>query len=122
MHAKKVLASSTPQKLVKKRKAASLKKAFIAYLQKAAKQSNKAKAPPVVHNTTHAPRQKFSLRRLFSYSRRKALKLQRNPVRSTLALIKTVILMLIISYGISINVKNLRFAVLNRNQTVSSQA
>ncbi len=65
MHAGKVLASGTPQELVEKRGAASLEEAFIAYLQEAAGQSNEAEAPPVVHDTTHAPRQGFSLRRLF---------------------------------------------------------
>ena len=46
----------------------------------------------MVHDTTHAPRQGFSLRRLFSYSRREALELRRDPVRSTLALMGTVLL------------------------------
>ncbi len=78
MHAGKVLASGTPQELVEKRGAASLEEAFIAYFQEAAGQSNEAEAPPVVHDTTHAPRQGFSLRRLFSYSRREALELRRN--------------------------------------------
>ena len=122
MHAGKVLASGTPQELVEKRGAASLEEAFIAYLQEAAGQSNEAEEPPVVHDTTHAPRQGFSLRRLFSYSRREALELRRDPVRSTLALMGTVILMLIMGYGISMDVENLRFAVLDRDQTVSSQA
>lgn len=121
MHAGKVLASGTPQELVEKRGAASLEEAFIAYLQEAAGQSNEAEAPPVVHDTTHAPRQGFSLRRLFSYSRREALELRRDPVRSTLALMGTVILMLIMGYGISMDVENLRFAVLDRDQTVSSR-
>ncbi len=122
MHAGKVLASGTPQELVEKRGAASLEEAFIAYLQEAAGQSNEAEAPPVIHDATLAPRQGFSLRRLFSYSRREALELRRDPVRSTLALMGTVILMLIMGYGISMDVENLRFAVLDRDQTVSSQA
>ncbi len=91
-------------------------------MQEAAGQSNEAEAPPVVHDTTHAPRQGISLRRLFSYSRREALELRRDPGRSTLALMGTVILMLIMGYGISKDVENLRFAVLDRDQTVSSQA
>jgi ribosome-dependent ATPase len=59
--------------------------------------------------------------RLFSYSRREALELRRDPVRSTLALLGTVILMFIMGYGISMDVEDLRFAVLDRDQTVSSQ-
>lgn len=73
------------------------------------------------HSGHTAPRQAFSLRRLFSYSRREALELRRDPVRSTLALLGTVILMFIMGYGISMDVEDLRFAVLDHDQTLSSQ-
>lgn len=73
------------------------------------------------HSGHTAPRQAFSLRRLLSYSRREALELRRDPVRSTLALLGTVILMFIMGYGISMDVEDLRFAVLDRDQTLSSQ-
>lgn len=126
MHAGKVLASGTPQELVKQRGAASLEEAFISRLQEAAGPAPEAQlAPanvPAVHENSQPPRQGFSLRRLFSYSRREALELRRDPVRSTLALMGTVILMLIMGYGISMDVENLRFSVLDRDQTVSSRA
>ncbi|EOU5223866.1 ABC transporter permease [Escherichia coli] len=122
MNAGEVLATGSAEELRQQTQSATLEEAFIAYLQEAAGQSNEAEAPPVIHDTTHAPRQGFSLRRLFSYSRREALELRRDPVRSTLALMGTVILMLIMGYGISMDVENLRFAVLDRDQTVSSQA
>lgn len=126
MHAGKVLASGTPQELVKQRGAANLEEAFISWLQEAAGPAPEAQLPPanvpVVHENSQPPRQGFSLRRLFSYSRREALELRRDPVRSTLALMGTVILMLIMGYGISMDVENLRFSVLDRDQTVSSQA
>ncbi|MGZ0801339.1 ribosome-associated ATPase/putative transporter RbbA [Kluyvera ascorbata] len=122
MHAGKVLASDTPQALVEKRGAATLEEAFIAYLQEASDPvpiAEMVKAP--VKPESDPPRQAFSLRRLFSYSRREALELRRDPVRSTLALLGTVILMFIMGYGISMDVEDLRFAVLDRDQTVSSQ-
>jgi ribosome-dependent ATPase len=126
MHAGKVLASGTPQELVKQRGAASLEEAFISWLQEAAGPAPEAQLPPAnvtsVHENSQPPHQGFSLRRLFSYSRREALELRRDPVRSTLALMGTVILMLIMGYGISMDVENLRFSVLDRDQTVSSQA
>ncbi|HAU4328316.1 ribosome-associated ATPase/putative transporter RbbA [Citrobacter freundii] len=126
MHAGKVLASGTPRELVKQRGAASLEEAFISWLQEAAGPAPETQLPPadapVEHESSLPPRQGFSLRRLFSYSRREALELRRDPVRSTLALMGTVILMLIMGYGISMDVENLRFAVLDRDQTVSSQA
>ncbi|MBW9462619.1 ribosome-associated ATPase/putative transporter RbbA [Kluyvera sp. EC_51] len=122
MHAGKVLASDTPQALVEKRGAATLEEAFIAYLKEASDPipvAEMAEAP--VKTESEPPRQAFSLRRLFSYSRREALELRRDPVRSTLALLGTVILMFIMGYGISMDVEDLRFAVLDRDQTVSSQ-
>ena len=128
MHAGKVLASNTPQALVEQRGSTSLEEAFIAWLQEAADtaqppDAQAAPVPAIEHKAESvAPRQGFSLQRLFSYSRREALELRRDPVRSTLALLGTVILMFIMGYGISMDVEDLRFAVLDRDQTVSSQA
>lgn len=122
MHAGKVLASDTPQALVEQRGAATLEAAFIAYLQEASDPAPVAEMVDTPRKSENElPRQAFSLRRLFSYSRREALELQRDPVRSTLALLGTVILMFIMGYGISMDVEDLRFAVLDRDQTVSSQ-
>ena len=124
MHAGKVLASDTPQALVEQRGSNSLEEAFIAWLKEAQPSSTVPEEPTSAvasHSGHTAPRQAFSLRRLFSYSRREALELRRDPVRSTLALLGTVILMFIMGYGISMDVEDLRFAVLDRDQTLSSQ-
>ncbi|HBY6299567.1 TPA: ABC transporter ATP-binding protein/permease [Klebsiella pneumoniae] len=124
MHAGKVLASDTPQALVEQRGSNSLEEAFIAWLKEAQPSSPVPEEPTSAvasHSGHTAPRQAFSLRRLFSYSRREALELRRAPVRSTLALLGTVILMFIMGYGISMDVEDLRFAVLDRDQTLSSQ-
>ncbi|HIE4494862.1 TPA: ribosome-associated ATPase/putative transporter RbbA [Klebsiella pneumoniae] len=124
MHAGKVLASDTPQALVEQRGSNSVEEAFIAWLKEAQPSSPVPEEPTSAvasHSGHTAPRQAFSLRRLFSYSRREALELRRDPVRSTLALLGTVILMFIMGYGISMDVEDLRFAVLDRDQTLSSQ-
>lgn len=124
MHAGKVLASDTPQALVEQRGSNSLEEAFIAWLKEAQPSSPVPEEPTSAvasHSGHTAPRQAFSLRRLFSYSRREALELRRDPVRSTLALLGTVILMFIMGYGISMDVEDLRFAVLDRDQPLSSQ-
>nr|WP_315302074.1 ribosome-associated ATPase/putative transporter RbbA [Raoultella terrigena] len=123
MHAGKVLASDTPQALVARRGAATLEEAFIGWLQDAQQPvAETAPAPPAsASSVTTAAQQAFSPGRLFSYSRREALELRRDPVRSTLALLGTVILMFIMGYGISMDVEALRFAVLDRDQTLSSQ-
>src|SRR3546814_10872366 len=58
---------------------------------------------------------------MLSYSRREALELRRDPIRATLALLGSVLLMFIMGYGISLDVENLPFAVLDRDGTTTSQ-
>ncbi|TVT83818.1 ribosome-associated ATPase/putative transporter RbbA [Pseudomonas sp. H3(2019)] len=122
MHAGKVLDSDAPMQLVEKRGAASLEEAFIGYLIEA--DNNTAPVPdesaPTRHGTaTTAPEQaqSFSLQRLLSYAWRESLELRRDPVRATLALLGSLLLMFVIGYGISTDVNDLRYAVLDRDQT-----
>lgn len=134
MHAGKVLVSDVPAELVKKRGVTTLEQAFIAYLEDAGAQGEGAKAPAasptaVCAETTgtepkasrEGRRRRFSVARMLSYTRREALELQRDPVRGTMALLGSIILMFIIGYGISMDVENLSFAVLDRDQTTLSQ-
>jgi len=53
---------------------------------------------------------------------REALELRRDPIRLSLALVGNAILMLVMGYGISLDVENLTFAVLDRDQTTLSQS
>lgn len=126
MHAGKILASDTPEALVKQRGLGTLEATFIAYLREASGDSGappeQMPETPQVETTTPAISHHFSFTRMFSYSRREALELRRDPIRSTLALLGTVILMFIMGYGISMDVENLRFAVIDRDQTGTSQA
>lgn len=69
---------------------------------------------------TFLPKNNFSLQRTLSYSLCETLELKRDPVRATLALLGTLILMLIFSYGITMDVEKLNFAVLDRDQTTLS--
>ena len=142
MHAGKVLDSDTPAALVAKRGAASLEQAFIGYLLEA-EEANKANeatakadtnthtAPATENLATHptttsthaAPQQsRFSLQRVFSYMWREALELRRDPVRATLALAGSLLMMFVIGFGISLDVENLRYAILDRDQTTISQS
>jgi ribosome-dependent ATPase len=52
---------------------------------------------------------------------RESLELQRDPVRATLALAGTLILMFVMGYGITMDVEDLSFAVLDRDQTAASR-
>src|SRR5690606_3631693 len=65
----------------------------------------------------HTP---FSLGRLWSYCWRESLELRRDPIRATLALAGSLILMFVIGFGISLDVEDLRYAVLDRDQTTLS--
>jgi len=127
MHAGRVLDSDTPRGLMAKRGLPTLEETFIAYLQDATAddaQPEAAPVAPVVPATgTGSERQaRFSLRRLLSYSQREATELRRDPIRATLAMLGTVLLMFIMGYGISLDVEDLGYAVLDRDQTTTSQA
>ncbi len=129
MHAGKVLDSDAPARLVAKRGARNLEEAFIGYLVEAAGGAGQAAAgpapaaPPAGAPAGAAPARPsgFSLQRLLSYMWREALELQRDPVRATLALAGSLILMFIMGFGISLDVENLRYAVLDRDQSTLSQ-
>ena len=131
MHAGKVLDSDTPQALIDKRGLPNLEATFIAYLEEAAAESEAslpASAAPTIAAPEHKPggtaelKSRFSLRRLRSYSRRESMELRRDPIRATMAMLGTVMLMFIMGYGISFDVENLTYAVLDRDQTTSSQS
>ena len=51
----------------------------------------------------------------------KPLELRRDPIRLTLTLLGSVILMFVMGYGISLDVEDLTFAVLDRDQTTISR-
>jgi ribosome-dependent ATPase len=132
MHAGQVLVSDAPAELVRKRGSATLEQAFIGYLEDAGAQGEQAKpavgaavALPAASSPGSdrppAPHRRFSAARAFSYMLRETLELQRDPVRATLALLGSLILMFIMGYGISMDVENLSFAVLDRDQTTLSQ-
>ena len=131
MHAGRVLDSDTPEALTRRHSHTTLEDAFIDLLERAQAPAGEMRAqdaqvpatspvpssPPTVEPVSTA----FSLRRLLSYSHREWLELRRDPIRLTLALLGTVLLMVIMGYGLSMDVKDLKFAVLDRDQTSDSR-
>src|SRR5690606_20792418 len=110
-----------------------LEEAFIAYLEDAirddASAATAAAALPPPARQDPAPRQAaerqggflLALRRLLSCARREQTELRRDPIRLTLAALGSLILMIVIGYGINLDVEDLRFAVLDHDQTSLSR-
>ena len=127
MDSGRVLATQTPANLVKARGVGTLEDAFIDYLEQAARSSS-AEMPdqsPAMASAvrTQPPVERaFSLRRLFAYSIRETLELIRDPIRLGFALFGTAFLMLVFGFGISTDVNNLTFAVIDRDQSHESRA
>lgn len=139
MHAGKVLVSGAPDKLVQDCGAPSLEEAFIVYLEAHDPESTGAldtedPSPQVAvtddsivaqtpNTTANAPTHKvFAPQRMFSYARRETLELRRDPIRLILALIGSVILLFVMGYGISMDVQDLSFAVLDQDKSTTSES
>ncbi len=128
MHAGRVLISDSPRAIVESRNADSLETAFIAYLEEAiGAQAKAAPAAPVAPTKIEdikprtAMRTWFDPRRMFAYTRREALELRRDPIRATMALLGSVVLMFVLGYGINLDVEKLTFAALDRDDTTISR-
>jgi len=122
-----VLATDTPAGLVKARGAATLEDAFIGYLEEATRQrsSGSAPRPPMRTHDVARPTSMhslFSLQRLLAYTIREALELLRDPIRLGFSLLGTTLLMLVFGFGVSTDVNNLSFAVLDQDQSPESRA
>ncbi|KHJ53903.1 multidrug ABC transporter ATP-binding protein [Aureimonas altamirensis] len=134
MHAGKVLVSDTPKAIVAARGAASLEDAFVSYLEEAIGEapasagagpepSPSASPPlPAKANAHQGWRSFFDPRRVMSYARREALELRRDPIRATLAVLGSLILMFVVGLGINMDVEDLTFAVLDRDDSTVSRA
>jgi ribosome-dependent ATPase len=130
MHAGRVLVSDTPAAIVTARGADDLEHAFISHLEEAM-----ARQPEITQESGEAPSLRNApaaadasarprlrrLRRLFSYTRRESLELSRDPIRLALAAVGSIFLMLVLGYGINMDVEDLSFAVLDRDESTLSR-
>ena len=150
MHQGHVLVCDAPAAMIEKRGCKNMEDTFISYLEEAAAGGKKKEAAPPLTATTQtspttastpAPQampvttqpapappaaskstrpRGFDLRRLLTYTWRETLELKRDPIRLTTAGIGAAILMLVLGFGINLDVDNLTFAVLDRDQSAIS--
>ena len=129
----RVLATDTPDGLIKARGAANLEAAFISYLEEADGRqlvvpdgspidTVAAENPVEPSAPTRLRQPSFSLRRMLAFTIRETLELLRDPIRLSFALLGTAFLMIIFGFGITTDVENLSYAVLDRDQSPASRA
>ena len=128
MHQGRVLVSDTPEAIREEAGTETLDDAFVHHLKRAQDQDSPP-APETKEGLSAGPatsgrrrRGGFSLARLLSFSWRESLELRRDPIRLTLASLGSVILMIVLGYGVSMDVENLKFAVLDFDQSILSQS
>ncbi len=135
MHAGRILAQGSPAELCAAQDTDSLDDAFIAYIADAtgetdtggqAERQPGAEAPAPDHAAQGSSRNTgnadgFSLRRLWAYTRREVVELRRDPIRLAFALLGPLLLMVAMGYGISFDVEDIRYAVLDHDRSPASR-
>ncbi|MGE5145893.1 MAG: ribosome-associated ATPase/putative transporter RbbA [Candidatus Eiseniibacteriota bacterium] len=127
MHAGKVLAVGAPGELARRRGVATLEDTFIAHLEDAGGVAAEAPAAAVAAIAAPAPtngamrRRYFDPRRLAAYARRETMEILRDPIRLAFALFGPILLTIAFGYGISFDVEDLPFAVLDQDRTLESR-
>ncbi len=136
MHAGRSLACDTPENLIAARKADTLEAAFIGYLEDAGGDTapdteaiiqaveDPGENPETVSGKTNFLKKffniDFSFSRMMCCCKRECLELMRDPIRATLALFGALLMMLVMGFGINMDVEDLTFAVLDHDQTLAS--
>ncbi len=133
MHAGRVLESASPAELARGC-GGSLEEAFLQRLQQASggpaeptvvaampEPAGLARSEEAIGGHSPAAVGGFSERRLAATAARETLELRRDPLRALLALAGSVLLMVVMGLGISFDVENLPFAVLDRDGTTVSR-
>ncbi|MFV0368441.1 MAG: ribosome-associated ATPase/putative transporter RbbA [Hyphomicrobiaceae bacterium] len=133
MHAGRVLVNDSPRSIISARGAQTLDEAFIAHIEEAIgdppegdikgsfAMSAAADNPTGLKRKEMGTHQGFSPARAFAYSYRETMEVLRDPVRLAFAFLGSVVLLLIMAYGISQDVENLTYAALDFDQTPQSR-
>lgn len=126
MHAGRVLAMGVPEKLVAESGRETLEDAFIGHLEAAETGRMQAFEDPAVTMGQHDGASNkvpavFSPARLWAIARRETSELIRDPIRLAFAILGPLLLMLAMSYGISFDVEDMRYATLDQDRSRESR-
>lgn len=122
MHAGKVLKTGTPDGIIKEEGAEDLEDAFNKVLTAggAGKEETNTKLE-LPKKEASSDSQSFSFARLMSYTYRESLEILREPLRLMMAILGSVILLVVMCFGISFDIEDLKFAVLDQDQSQTSR-
>jgi ribosome-dependent ATPase len=104
-----------------------LEEAFIRCIEAASPSGNQPTAADLAQVSGHetadqsAGPRRFSLARLRAYAHREVLEIRRDPVRLAFAFVGSALLMLVLGFGITMDVENIRFSFLDLDQTPASR-
>ncbi len=133
MHQGKVLAMGTPKELQDEAGAPTLEEAFISCLQRESKQEehDAIKAPGAVQEDAPQAAQAVHRSSLLgqkewwkivgSFARRETKELLRDKIRLTFAIAGPIVLLLVAAWNVSFDVENVKFTVLDHDQSASSR-
>jgi ribosome-dependent ATPase len=135
MHQGRVLAIGTPAELCANKNTNDLETAFIDYLQEAVDKNQGNQPATAEHNPPQETKLAqtagkamnvdsltYWLRTVWTFAVREGKELLRDKIRLFFALFGPVVLMMMAAWSVSFDVEHVKFAVLDRDQTVESRA
>ncbi len=123
MHAGRLLAIGSPEELRRGQNAQSLEDSFIAYLEALDSEESTEAGQTVSAAVDRAASRAalFDLNRYWAFARRETVEVLRDPIRLAFALLNPVILMLAMCFGISFDIEEVPFAVLDQDRSKESR-
>ena len=130
MHAGKVLVYDKPENIVRNQNTSNLEEAFIKHIEDAQEDTEKSAKQIdfiISKSKSHDKKHRFSklfnfnIDRLLAYSIREITEIVRDPVRLGFAFFGSIALLVIMAYGINMDVEKINFAVLDLDKTPESR-
>lgn len=123
MHQGQVLAVDTPEALIQSKQKENLEQTFTAYLEEVsdAQESMPTTSEPPPSSVCEVNTLRYALSMIKTFAIREGKEVWRDKIRLFFAMFGPLFLMVGASLGISFDIKDIRFAVLDRDQTTESR-